>query len=215
MPERMDHTKAAVDIFDKYAQAYTDKFMDVSMYHESLDVFCGLLQENATILELACGPGNITKYLLSKRPDLQLLGTDLSPNMLELAKVNNPTATFQLLDCRDILSLGKRYDGIVCGFCLPYLSKKEAIQLIGDAAKVLNDDGALYISTMENDYSKSGYETNSKGDSMYMYYHEEGYLTAALKEHGFTVVDINRKQYSKDGDTTVTDLLLTATKAAT
>jgi len=207
---KMDKTKAATDIFDKYAQAYADKFMDVSLYHESLDVFCGLLKDNATILELACGPGNITKYLLDKRPDLQLLGTDLSANMLELAKVNNPTAAFQLLDCRDILSLGKKYDGIICGFCLPYLSKEEAIQLIEHAADVLNNNGVLYISTMEDDYSKSGYETNSKGYRMYTYYHEEGYLTAALKEHGLRVVDISRKQYSKDDGTAVTDLLLVA-----
>jgi len=45
-----------------------------------------LLNEQAKVLELACGPGNITKCLLSKRPDLEILATDIAPNILELAK---------------------------------------------------------------------------------------------------------------------------------
>ncbi|MCB0696285.1 MAG: methyltransferase domain-containing protein [Chitinophagaceae bacterium] len=208
----MNKTKEAVEVFDKHAQAYADKFMDISLYHDSLDVFCGLLKDNATILELACGPGNITKYMLDKRPDLQLLGTDLSANMLELAKTNNPAAAFQLMDCRDIAGIGRKYDGIVCGFCMPYLSKQEATQLIKDAAAILNNNGALYISTMEDDHNKSGYETGSSGDSIYMYYHEAGYLLHALAENGFTVIDLQRKQYAHNDGVTVTDLLITARK---
>jgi len=75
--------------------------------------------------------------------------------MLALAKKNNPTAEFQLLDSREILKLNKTYDAIMCGFCLPYLTKEEAIQLMEDAAKILNANGVIYISTMEDDYSKS------------------------------------------------------------
>ena len=81
-----DKTKNAVALFDTYAQAYMDKFMDQSKYHDSFDLFCSsLTKANAELLELGCGPGNITKYLSSKRPDFSILGTDLSDKMLELA----------------------------------------------------------------------------------------------------------------------------------
>ena len=64
----MDKTKIAVAIFNKYASEYQDKFMDLALYHDTFDLFCNLLvRENPTILELACGPGNITKYLLKKK----------------------------------------------------------------------------------------------------------------------------------------------------
>jgi 23S rRNA G2069 N7-methylase RlmK/C1962 C5-methylase RlmI len=46
----------------------------------------------------------------------------------------------------------------MCGFCLPYLSKEEAVKLIRDAAAILNPDGVFYISTMEDDYSKSDFK---------------------------------------------------------
>lgn len=207
----MDKTKIAVNVFDKNASLYQTKFMDVSMYHDSFDIFCSYIQKKeAEILELACGPGNITKYLLDKRPDFKILGTDLAPNMIELAKLNNPSATFQLLDSRDIKSLNKRYDAIMCGFILPYLSKEETEQLIKDVALILNSQGIIYMSTMEDDYSKSGFKKGSTGDEIFMHYHQADYLIDALKASGFKMIDLQRKIYDAADKTKTVDLILIA-----
>lgn len=45
--------------------------------------------------------------------------------MIELAKKNNPTAYFDVMDSRHIGELTDSYDAIICGFCLPYLSDQE------------------------------------------------------------------------------------------
>ena len=209
----MDKSKAAVAVFDKCAQAYQDKFMDVSMYHDTFDVLCAHISKpGAAILDIACGPGNITKYLLSKRPDFKILGIDLSANMVALAQANNPTAEFQVMDGRAIGTLDKKYEGIMCGFCLPYLSKEEAVQLIADAAKILSEDGVLYLSTMEDDYSKSGMKTASSGDELFVHYHEAGYLTEALRGQGFKIIDTQRKEYRGGDCWAVTDLVIVAVK---
>jgi 2-polyprenyl-3-methyl-5-hydroxy-6-metoxy-1,4-benzoquinol methylase len=209
----MDKNKQAIDVFNKLAKVYQDKFMDVSLYHDSFDVFCShIKKEKASVLELACGPGNITQYLLKKRPDLNILGTDLAPNMIELATINNPQASFQLLDSRAITSLNKTYDAIMCGFCLPYLSKEEAIQLITDAAKVLTNDGVIYISTMEDDYSKSEFKKGSSGDEIFMHFHEGDYLTDVLRANGFKHLDIKRQNYPTTDGSKVTDLIIIAQK---
>lgn len=155
----MDKSKIAVAIFNKLAKMYQDKFMNVDLYSESFDLFCNAIQkENATILEIACGPGNITKYLLNKRPDFNILGIDLAPQMIELAKINNPTANFLLMDCRQIESITSRFDGIMCGFCLPYLTLEETHNLINNVSNLLNLGGILYLSTMEGDYNLSGFK---------------------------------------------------------
>jgi 2-polyprenyl-3-methyl-5-hydroxy-6-metoxy-1,4-benzoquinol methylase len=209
----MDKSKIAVDIFNKHASLYQTKFMDVSLYHASFDFFCdSIKKQNAEILELACGPGNITKYLLSKRSDLKLLGTDLAPNMIELAKQNNPNAEFQLLDCREILSLKKTYDAIMCGFCLPYLSKEETAQLIKDASNILNPSGSIYISTMEDDYSKSGLRKGSQGDEIFMHYYLESDLTSPLIKNGFKINYTQRVKSEMTDGSVVIDLILVAEK---
>lgn len=209
----MDRSKAAADVFNKHADLYQEKFMDVSLYHDSFDFFCNSIKkQNAEVLELACGPGNITNYLLSKRPDLKILGTDLAPNMIELAKQNNPTATFEVMDCRTIKNLNTKYDAIMCGFCLPYLSKEETLKLIYDCSQLLVPGGLLYISTMEDYYSKSGFKKGSQGDEIYMHYHEGGYLTKTLEENNFKTLNW-RRQESPEADGSVTiDLIIISQK---
>jgi len=210
----MDKTKVAVEIFNKLAKEYQEKFMNVDAYAPGLDFFCRQIKkEGAEILELACGPGNITRYLLNKRPDFKILGIDLAPNMVSLARINNPTARFEVMDCKTIGSLEKAYDALMCGFCLPYLSKEDALKLIKDAAQLLKPGGVLYLSTMEDDYSKSGLKKGSSGDEMFMHYHEGGYLLKAFKENDFVILDLQRQDYhEKDGSKT-TDLVIIAAKS--
>ncbi|MES2838069.1 MAG: class I SAM-dependent methyltransferase [Bacteroidota bacterium] len=208
----MNKTQQAVSIFDKYANEYQNKFMDVSLYKNSFDIFLNLLPINSTLLEIACGPGNITKYLLSIRSDLKITGTDLAPNMLALAKQNNPIASFQLLDGRAILQLQKNYNAILCGFAFPYFSKEETIQFIKDAASVLNPNGVLYISTMEDNYNKSGFRKGSQGDEMFMHFHQADYLTEALIQNGFTLIETQRVESVSTDNSKTIDLILIAVK---
>lgn len=208
----MDKNEQAVYVFNKLASLYEGKFMDVSLYGNTFDFFCDHIPNNGEILELACGPGNITKYLLNKRPDLNILGTDLSVNMVEIAKKNNPTAEFQLMDSRAIGKVKKKYDAIMCGFCLPYLSKEETQQLIQDASKVLEPKGVLYISTMEDDYEKSAFKKGSGGDEIFMHYYRAEFLTEVFKENGFTILDLQRIESFMTDGTKVVDLVIIAEK---
>lgn len=211
--ERMDHNPIAIRVFNAWAQGYNDAFMDTALYHASFDRFCDAIEaRNAEVLELGCGPGNITKYLLSKRPDLRILGTDLAPNMLELARANNPEAEFQLLDARTFSNLGRSFDAIMCGFILPYLTPGETAELMSDAHARLRDKGVLYISTMEGDPARSGFKPSSsgKGGSAYIQYYEGSFLTRTMQATGFTVLHLDRKAYAgRDGSLT-TDLLIVA-----
>jgi ubiquinone/menaquinone biosynthesis C-methylase UbiE len=206
----MDRSQAAAEIFNKLSHLYQQKFMDVSLYADSLDRFCNTLTKDASVLELACGPGNITRYILNKRSDLQISGTDLAPNMLELAAKNNPEASFRVMDSRQLLMLSQKYDAIMCGFLLPYLSKEETIRLITDSTKLLKKNGVLYLSTMEDDYRKSGLKKGSTGDEIFMHYHEAAYLQEALKKNKFQIIHLERKKYSGPDGSEITDLIIIA-----
>nr|WP_294948522.1 class I SAM-dependent methyltransferase [uncultured Mucilaginibacter sp.] len=197
------------DAFDRSAKIYQDKFMDVSEYAEPFKLFCDNIKpDNASILDIACGPGNITKYLLDRKPGYDVLGIDFSAKMLSLAQANNPTAKFRLLDCREIDKIEQKFDGITCGFCLPYLTRGEAVALIKNVAGLLKPGGVFYLSTMEEDENnKSRYQISGAGDKVYVIYHQEGYLSDAFPANNFEVISFGR--YStpdKDGRLT-TDLV--------
>lgn len=183
----MNHHQETLQTWNKVAALYQELFMDLNLYNESYDFFCNAINvDKAEILEIGCGPGNISKYILSKRPDFRLLGIDYAPNMVKLAQQNVPNANFRVMDCKEIRSIDKKVDGIVCGFCLPYLSPEECAQLIGDANYLLNNDGILYLSFVEGDPEQSGYKTGSSGDRTYFYYHQQEAINNELEQSGFT-----------------------------
>ena len=194
----MDRYKETFDTWNKVAKLYQEKFMDLDLYDDTYDTFCEEVNiENATILEIGCGPGNITKYLLNKRADFRIEGIDISPNMIELAKTNNPTADFKVMDCREMDKLQNKFNGIICGFCLPYLSKLDSSKLIKDCTTLLKDKGVLYISFVEGDYLNSGFQIASTGDRTYFYFHTLDSLTKELKVCSFETVKSFRKNYKK------------------
>ncbi len=186
--------------------------MDVSLYEDGFAILCEKLETGARVLDLACGPGNISGHLLCKRPDLKILGIDLAPEMIELARNNNPTAEFIVMDGREINKLSNNYDAIICGFLLPYLSKSETSLLITRTTEKLNPKGFLYLSTMEDDYSKSGLRKGSSGDEIYIHYYKEEYLTQALQGANLKIVRIERKSYTDKNNQDTTDLILIAQK---
>ena len=181
----MDHFFQVRDVFNKGAGLYEEKYMDISPYHQSLDVVLERLPQRAEVLDVGCGPGNISRYLLTHQPHLRVLGIDIAPRMLELAARNNPTAEYQLLDCRDIVKLNKIFDGIVCGFVLPYLSTSEISNFIRETKTLLSSGGIVYVSFMEGRYADSGWVTSATGSSLYICYHEPEWISEVFQLEGF------------------------------
>ena len=194
----MDRYKETFETWNKVALLYQDKFMDLDLYNDTYDFICNSIsKDKAKLLEIGCGPGNITKYLLSERPDFDIFGIDIAPNMIELAKKNNPSASFAIMDSRQIDEIKTKYDGIVCGFCLPYLSQTDSRKLITDCYKLLNENGLIYISFVEGDPNKSDFQVGSSGDRSYFYFHSLDDLKTQLIESEFTELKTFKVEYKK------------------
>lgn len=197
----MDHQKETFETWNKVAQLYQDKFMDLTIYNGSYDLFSGLItKKNAPILDVGCGPGNISKYLLSNRPDLLIYGIDMAPKMIELAEKNIPQARFKVMDSRKIHEINQHFDGIICGFCLPYLSYTESSLMINDCFKLLNPEGIFYLSFVEGDPENSGFKTASTGDRTYFYYYTTKFLTDELLNAGFETISTTKITYEKSNN---------------
>ncbi len=208
----MDRYKETFDTWNKIASLYQDKFMELDLYNDSYDFICNSIDKpNAKLLEIGCGPGNITKYLISKRPDFDIFGIDIAPNMVELARQNNPTAHFAVMDSRQINNLDSTYDGIVCGFCLPYLSQTETNELISNSYNLLSDNGLLYLSFVEGDPDKSDFKAGS-GGRVYFYYHKLDDITLQLNSFKFGEIKIFKVKYKISETEFDTHTILTAKK---
>ncbi|MBV7531515.1 trans-aconitate 2-methyltransferase [Chitinophaga sp. sic0106] len=208
----MDPYKETFSTWDKIAQLYKDKFMDLDLYNDTYDLFCAHIPaQHAAILELGCGPGNITRYLLSVRPDFRIAGTDISPNMISLAQETVPEATFQVMDSRDIHLLPPGYHGIVAGFCVPYLSANDVAKLFRDSYALLLPGGVFYCSFVAGDPVQSGFKAGSSGDRTYFYYHDMEVIQQELTASHFKLMEVMHKTFYR-GDATEIHTIVMAQK---
>ncbi len=210
----MDRYEETFNTWNKIASLYQDKFMKMDLYDNSYDVICNSIKTDKTkILDIGCGPGNITKYLLAKRPDFQIYGIDIAPNMIALAKENNPTAKFDVMDSRKMDGIKEKFDGIVCGFCIPYMSPADYEKLFRDAYDLLAENGLFYLSFVEGNTENSGFQTSNK-DRVYFYYHSLKEMKARLIEHRFTGLKIFAIDYKKSSLERETHIVLIGRKHA-
>jgi len=207
----MNKHQITIATFDKLADRYQQKYMDFEFYFDTYDKFCELVEnDRAAILDIGCGPGNISRYLLNKRPGFRIDGIDLAPRMVELARANNPTASFEVMDSREIASIRKKYDAVISGFCTPYLDADEVAKLLADVRALLDKGGIFYLSTMEDAYEKSAFQTSESGERVYIYYHQLDFLEHHLAANGFRIVDIMRKAFPAEYGPPATDLFVFA-----
>jgi trans-aconitate methyltransferase len=136
----MEAFKISVKRFDEFASEYADRFKNIDSYRRHFDKFCDFIENsNPKILELACGPGNVTGYLKQRFLDSNIIAIDLAPRMIDLARQNISDVDFRLMDVRDIKSLDLEFDSIMCSFCLPFLSKNDTDNLSSINKTVLID----------------------------------------------------------------------------
>lgn len=205
----MDKYKETFETWNKIATLYQNKFMDLNLYNETYDFFCDVLKnEQIHIFEIGCGPGNITKYLLSKKPNLKIRGIDIAPNMIELAQKNNPSAWFEVMDTRNLNKVNQKFDAIICGFCLPYLSEEDCSKLICDAEKMLCPNGIFYLSFVEGQSSESGFISGSTGDRTYFYYHSLKHIEKQLFANNFKIIQLFEIKYPKSENTEIHTILI-------
>lgn len=200
----MDKTEITIKTYDLSAKNYENKFMDLHLYKDTLEFFSELIIPSSNVLDLACGPGNIAKFLLDRKPQLNIIGIDLSQEMIKLAKNNVPNAEFYIHDIRALNFESEKFDVIITSFCLPYLYDAEAKEFIDNISKNIVNDGYIYLSTMEG--KGHDFETASftEGNQLFINYYSEEFLKDLFQRNNLEIVKLFKQDYhERDGSITV------------
>jgi ubiquinone/menaquinone biosynthesis C-methylase UbiE len=98
------------------------------------------------ILDLACGPGNLSRRLAAQvAPGGEVIGIDLAPGMIELARsAEIPSARFEVMDIEQLAFADASFDGAVCGHGLQFAP--DLGRALREARRVLKAGGGLAAS---------------------------------------------------------------------
>ncbi|MFA5842739.1 MAG: class I SAM-dependent methyltransferase [Candidatus Gracilibacteria bacterium] len=94
----------------------------------------------STILDIACGTGNLLSKL--HKQGFKVVGSDISPEMISVAKIKNPSIEWKIIDMSK-LNLKRTFDLILCPFdSLNYLlNDKQVDSTFSKVYKHLNKNG--------------------------------------------------------------------------
>jgi len=183
-----DFSLVSVATFDKLADRYAEKYFHLDIYDRYLERFVKRIQSHgASVLDVACGPGNVCAYLAKVRPDLKLVGIDLAEGMVKQAKLRVPFAEFFVRDCRHIGELEQIFDAAAFAFGLSYLTDDDANRFFTSLNTILADSAMLYLTTITGEHSWSGFETSSSGDRVYLEYRSVNDVVSLVEQAGYRV----------------------------
>ena len=124
----------------------------VPQYKKQHEVICELLPETSDkqfrVLDLGCGNGALSELILKKLPNAHVVGFDHTPKMLEAyeEKLSAYEGRYELLlgDFR-FDPLGSRYDIVLAGLSLQYLTWGERKDFYKLVYSVLNTNGSFIL----------------------------------------------------------------------
>lgn len=108
---------------------------------EPIDQILGQLGPGRA-LDAACGTGRHTRFLVDQGH--QVLGLDLTPEMLDIARRRTPTASFLLADLLALPVSTRSFDLALCSLALPHCGDVSAP--IAELARVVRPGGHVVLS---------------------------------------------------------------------
>ena len=103
--------------------------------------------EHGMLIDIGCGPGRLARYLKA-RNDLRYLGTDVVPELLEVAaaECGRKDWTFAKVDGFEIPVESGCADIVVCFSVFTNIYPEESFLLVREATRVLHPGGKMLIS---------------------------------------------------------------------
>lgn len=135
--------KGIKEFYDRTAADWADKWYEDAGMLPLLKGFMEYLPENPRVLDLCCGAGYESMRLAKLGADV--VGIDLSPASIEIAKERNPQLEFYAGDMLEDYGYIGKVDGIACIAGLVHIHPDNARLAFERMAQVLKDGGYLLL----------------------------------------------------------------------
>jgi SAM-dependent methyltransferase len=146
---RLDGGDIAVGVkatYDAIAEEYARRLGD-ELEGKPLDraLLTGLVElvGQGRIADLGCGPGHVTRFLSEQRADV--IGVDLSPSMIAVARRRSPKLEFTASDMLALPVPDGAWAGIVALYSIIHLNRTQRAVACQEFARVLRPGGWLLV----------------------------------------------------------------------
>src|SRR5690348_1668291 len=120
------------DSYDQVAEEYVTRIFHELEHkpldRELLDRFALEVRDRGPACDMGCGPGHVAHYLYQR--GVKVLGIDLSPRMVELARQLTPGIEFQQGDMASLDVDDEAWGGIVAFYSIIHIPREAVINVL-------------------------------------------------------------------------------------
>ncbi len=198
-----------IKAYDEAAHQFDEKIASLPNYKPTYEELSKLIPSDGSILDLACGPGNISRFLKEKNPSRKITGIDLSKEMLKIAKSHIPDGTFL---CQSIVDFNlppqtPQFDAVINGFGLPYLNDDESKLSIAASLARLKKGGIFYVSFMNGTLTREETPSFNTNVKFTVHYHNQDNIEAILSGSGLSIIRKWNLNYTEADGSITTDVV--------
>lgn len=195
-------------IADAYEAAIADELDRKPFDRELLDSLVPRLG-SGLVADIGCGPGHVGRYLFDGGMDV--VGVDLSAEMLRVARARNPGVRFEQADVRSLPFDDGELAGAVAFYSLIHLD--DLRPAARELHRVISADGVLCVAVHAGGGTAHLDEWFGHAVDIDARFWTREELTSALVDAGFTIESaVERDPYPEEGQTT--RLYVTAVRLA-
>ncbi|MGW3044823.1 class I SAM-dependent DNA methyltransferase [Kitasatospora sp. NPDC001159] len=174
--------------YDVVAEEYLGRIGGELAYKVVDRALLGVIVEEAaggTVADLGCGPGHVTGWLVGQ--GAAVVGVDLSPKMVELARREQPKAEFRTGDLLALPATDGEFAAAVALYSVIHLEPEELLPAFVEMRRVLRPGGVLLVSFhLGDEVRRMAQWWGHQVDVDFHFLRTEA-VTARLTEAGFAV----------------------------
>src|SRR5258708_4269734 len=136
MTDKPDNVQGSYDtVADEYANKYLHELDHKPLDRELLDRFAKAVAGKGRAVDLGCGPGQVARYLKARGVDV--VGIDLSPQMVEAARRANTEIEFRQGDMRKLDFPENTLAGIAAFYSIIHIPREQVNAVLKELHRVL------------------------------------------------------------------------------
>lgn len=192
----MQDQKDIIDCYDKTAENYAEKFIN-ELDEKPLDrillkAFGEQNKDKGTLIDLGCGPGQTTKFLFDSGYT-DILGTDLSTEMVKVASQLFPDIKFEHADLLRLKYADRRFGSAIAFYSIVHFDYEQLKIVLREIKRVLAINGEFLFSFHIGNEIVSLDMFLDKPVNIKFHLFEVDKVKIIIEEVGFSIIDIVRR----------------------
>jgi SAM-dependent methyltransferase len=153
-PDFLQRTRDGYDLTAAmYAEQFHGHLDDRPLDRAMLAGFAGLVERHGVIADVGCGTGAASRILADL--GLNVVGVDLSPNMINEAQRLNPDLSFQVGTMTALDFNDGQLDGICAWYSVIHIPDAQLPQVFSEFHRVLRDGGWALVAFQVGEHPRT------------------------------------------------------------